>query len=73
MFDFALTHHQQIALILINFLKDPHLVRYFIPFLKNAEIEDSRLFHVNQTPYRKRISIILVLAVSYLLYLCPIP
>ena len=52
MFDFALTHYQIVSLILINFLKDPHLVRYFIPFLKNAEIEDSRLFHVNQTPYR---------------------
>ena len=52
MFEIALTHYQWVSLILINFLKDPKLVQYFIPFLKNAELEDSRLFHINQTPYK---------------------
>ena len=51
-FEFSLTHYQQISLILINFLKDPQLVQYFIPFLKNGELEDSRLFHINNNPYK---------------------
>jgi hypothetical protein len=44
-FEFALTHYQMVSLILINFLKDPDLVRYFIPFLKNADLEDAQTFH----------------------------
>ena len=44
-YEFSLTHYQQISLILINFLKDPGLVRYFIPFLKNADIEDAHNFY----------------------------
>ena len=44
-YEYALTHYQHISLILINFLKDPHLVRYFIPFLKNADLEDAKTFH----------------------------
>ncbi len=44
-FESALTHYQIVSLIFINFLKDPGLVRYFIPFLKNADIEDAHNFH----------------------------
>ena len=44
-YEFALTHYQMVSLILINFLKDPQLVLYFIPFLKNADLEDAKTFH----------------------------
>ena len=44
-YEFALTHYQMVSLILINFLKDPQLVRYFISFLKNADLEDAKTFH----------------------------
>jgi len=46
-FEFALTHYQIISLILINFLKDPQLVQYFISFLKNADLEDAMTFHIS--------------------------
>jgi hypothetical protein len=44
-YEFALTHYQIISLILINFLKDPELVGYFIQFLKDSELEEAQRFH----------------------------
>jgi len=53
MYEFALTHYQIISLILINFLKDPYLVRHFISFLKNGDIEDARNFHISNSIMNK--------------------
>ena len=45
MYEYSLTHYQTISLIVINFLHDPSLVRYFISVLKKCEIDDSRNYH----------------------------
>ena len=42
---YALTIKQHIALILISYLKDPNLVKYFIEILTTSDIEDARKFH----------------------------
>jgi len=48
MCEYSLTHYQTISLILINFLHDPCLVRYFISVLKGAEIDDSRNYNIGR-------------------------
>ena len=45
MWEFSLTHYQTVALLLINLLHDPELIKYFIAIFKVAEIEDARAFH----------------------------
>lgn len=45
MYEYSLTHYQTVSLIVINFLQDPSLVRYFISVLKGTEIDDSRNYH----------------------------
>ena len=45
MYEYSLTHYQTISLIIINFLQDPSLVRYFISVLRKTEIDDSRNYH----------------------------
>jgi len=44
-FQFALTYYQNVSLILIELLHDPEIILYLIPFIKNAEIDNNRLFH----------------------------
>ena len=45
MFEFALTHYQLVALLLLDFLRDPELIKHFISVLKASEIDDAREFH----------------------------
>ncbi len=45
MFEFALTHYQLVALLLLDFLHDPELIKHFISVLKASEIDDAREFH----------------------------
>lgn len=40
-FEFALTHYQQISLILIHSLKDPDLVHCIISLIKRADLEEA--------------------------------
>jgi len=40
-----LSSKQNISLIMIEFLRDPHLVIYFIDILYSVELEDAREFH----------------------------
>ena len=40
-----LSTNQEISLIMIGFLLDPHLVKYFIDILASVELEDAREFH----------------------------
>ena len=48
MCEYSLTYYQMISLMLINFLHDPDLVRYFISVLKKSEIDDSRKYNIGQ-------------------------
>lgn len=40
-----LSSKQEISLIMIEFLRDPNLVKYFIDILYSVELEDAREFH----------------------------
>jgi len=40
-----LSTKQEISLIMIEFLRDPNLVKYFIDILYSVELEDAREFH----------------------------
>ena len=53
MFEFALTHYQLVALLLLDFLRDPELIKHFISVLKASEIDDARDF-MNLCGYQKR-------------------
>ena len=48
MYEYSLSHYQTISLIVINFLQDPSLVRYFISVLKGTEIDDSRNYNIGR-------------------------
>lgn len=48
MYEYSLTHYQTVSLIVINFLQDPSLVRYFISVLKGTEIDDSRNYNIGR-------------------------
>ena len=50
MCEYSLTYYQMISLMLINFLHDPDLVRYFINVLRKTEIDDSRIYHIERIP-----------------------
>ncbi len=52
MCEYSLTYHQMVSLMLINFLHDPDLVRYFINVLRKTEIDDSRIYHIERIPDR---------------------
>ena len=41
----SLSSKQHISLIIVGFLRDPYLVRYFLDILSNVELEDAREFH----------------------------
>ena len=45
MFELALTHYQLVALLLLDLLHDPELIKHFISVLKASEIDDARAFH----------------------------
>ena len=45
-YDIALSNYQRISLIMIEFLRSPDLVRYFIRRLKHIENESSRKDHL---------------------------
>ena len=55
---YALTINQHIALIMISFLKDPNLVKYFMEIFGTSEIEDARKFHqsLRETPQSCKIN-----------------
>ena len=44
-YELALTREQEISLILINFLKDPGLVSFFLKILREVEINNDSEFH----------------------------
>jgi len=51
MCEYSPTYYQMISLMLINFLHDPDLVRYFINVLRKTEIDDSQIYHIERLPY----------------------
>ncbi len=57
---YALTIKQQIALLMISYLRDPNLVKYFMEVLSTSEVEDARKFHnsLRETPHQNQQSII---------------
>ena len=57
---YALTIKQQIALLMISYLRDPNLVKYFMEVLSTSEVEDARKFHnsLRETPHQHQQSII---------------
>ena len=55
---YALTIKQRIALIMISYLKDPNLVKYFMGIFGTSEMEDARKFHqsLRETPSPHKIN-----------------
>lgn len=45
MLEFDLTYYQLVALLLLDLLRDPELIKHFISVLKATEIDDAREFH----------------------------
>ena len=43
--EYGLTHHQSISLIMVQVMKSPDLVRYFIDILKDVEKKDAYNYH----------------------------